>query len=81
MATVRAQCKEDLLRGDAVTFIVLDGTRVRSAMRMLKRMTRHMGPTSPFQVYLGMYSGMCVWYDTCNTQSLCGFHLTTSLIK
>ena len=34
-------------------------------MRMLKRITRHMGPTRPFQVYLGMYSGMCVWYDTC----------------
>ena len=41
--------------------MVLEGTRVRSAMRMLKRMTRHMGPTSPFQVYLGMYSGMWVW--------------------
>lgn len=37
-------------------------------MRMLKRMTRHMGPTRPFQVYLGMYSGMCVWYDTCPRQ-------------
>ena len=39
---------------------MLEGTRVRSAMRTLKRMTRHMGPTSPFQVYLGMYSGMWV---------------------
>lgn len=49
--------------------MVLEGTRVRSAMRMLKRMTRHMGPTRPFQVYLGMYSGMCVWYDTCISSS------------
>ena len=52
------------------TFMVLLGTRVRSAMRMLKRITRHMGPTRPFQVYLGMYSGMCVWYDTCPRRAL-----------
>ena len=52
-----------------LTFMVLEGTSVRSAMRMLNRMTRHMGPTRPFQVYLGMYSGMWVWYETCTAVS------------
>ena len=27
-------------------------------------MTFHMGCTNPRHVYLGMYSGMCVWYET-----------------
>lgn len=27
-------------------------------------MTFHMGSTRPLHVYLGMYSGMWVWYDT-----------------
>ena len=63
-----------------ITFMVLDGTKVRSAMRMLKRMTRHMGPTRPFQVYLGMYSGMCVWYDTCSMQSFSMSHQPLSSV-
>ena len=60
-------------RGKGCTFMVFEGTRVRSAMRILKRMTRHMGPTSPFQVYFGMYSGMCVWYDTCMARNISPF--------
>ena len=51
-----------------LAFMVLDGTRVRSAISTLKRMIFHMGSTRPFHVYMGMYSGMCVWYDTTCTQ-------------
>ena len=47
-----------------LAFMVFDGTRVRSAISTLKRMIFHIGSTRPFHVYMGMYSGMCVWYDT-----------------
>lgn len=46
------------------TFDWLETTRVRSAERMQKRMTFHMGSTKPAHVYCGMYCGMWVWYDT-----------------
>ena len=45
---------------EARTFIALEGTKVRSAMRVQYLMMFHMGSTSPLHVYLGMYSGMWV---------------------
>ena len=44
--------------------MALDVTRVRSDMRVHHLMMLHIGATSPLHVYLGIYSGMCVWYDT-----------------
>lgn len=52
--------RQDVLR----TFMAFDGTSVKSAIRVEKRISFHMGSTRPFHVYFGMYSGMCVWYDT-----------------
>ena len=40
---------------ESVAFIVALGTKVRSAARVNARITDHIGLTSPFQVYLGMY--------------------------
>jgi predicted butyrate kinase (DUF1464 family) len=50
------QKKENKLDSpESVAFIVALGTKVRSAARVNARITDHIGLTSPFQVYLGMY--------------------------
>ena len=46
------------------TFMAAEVTSVRSDARVHQRMMDHMGCTSSVHVYLGMYSGMCVWYET-----------------
>ena len=48
-------CQLQGLQGHALlTFIMLEGTRVRSAMSVQKRMSFHIGSTRPLQVYCGI---------------------------